>query len=90
MLQLWQGRPLCCELPRATGRDPEEGKVGKLEVLAAGDPAVLGRVAYKGNRQSLEAVVECCTSKGWKKAKALIDSGAQLNLVSQLFVKEAR
>ena len=29
-------------------------------------------------------------SKEWKKAKALIDSGAQLNLVSQLFVKEAR
>ena len=33
--------------------------------------------------------MECRTSKGWKKAKALIDSGAQLNLVSQLFVKEA-
>ena len=26
---------------------------------------------------------------GWKTGKALIDSGAELNLVSQLFVKEA-
>ena len=33
--------------------------------------------------------MECHTSNGWKKAKALIDSGAELNLVSQLFVKEA-
>jgi hypothetical protein len=34
-------------------------------------------------------MVECRTSTGWKKARALIDSGAELNLVSQLFVKEA-
>ena len=34
-------------------------------------------------------MVECRTSNGWKKARALIDSGAELNLVSQLFVKEA-
>ena len=47
-------------------------------------------VDNRGNRQYLEATVECRMSKGWKKAKALIDSGAQLNLVSQLFVKEAR
>ena len=33
--------------------------------------------------------MKCHTSKGWKKARALIDSGAELNLVSQLFVKEA-
>ena len=37
----------------------------------------------------LEAVVDSHAVTGWKTGKALIDSGAELNLVSQLFVKEA-
>ena len=50
---------------------------------------VLGHLGYKGSERSLEVLVECCTSKSWKKARALIDSGVELNLVSQLFMKKA-
>lgn len=55
----------------------------------ANAPATLGRRRPEGASKSLEAEVECRTSTGWKRARALIDSGAELNLVSQLFVKEA-
>ena len=50
--------------------------------------ATLGRT-QTGVQTSLEAVVDSHAVTGWKTGKALIDSGAELNLVSQLFVKEA-
>ena len=34
-------------------------------------------------------MVDCRTTTYWRKAKALVDSGSELNLVSQLFVKES-
>ena len=37
----------------------------------------------------LETVINSHAVTGWKTGKALIDSGAELNLVSQLFIKEA-
>jgi len=50
--------------------------------------AMLGRRRPEGASKSLEAEVKCRTSTGWKRARALIDSGAELNLISQLFIKE--
>jgi hypothetical protein len=49
----------------------------------------IGLIQARGNSRSLEAAVECRTSTGWKMARALIDSGAEVNLVSQMFAKEA-
>ena len=39
-------------------------------------------------RTGLKAVVDSRAITGWKTGKALIDSGAKLNLVSQLFIRE--
>jgi len=50
--------------------------------------ATLGHT-QTGVQTGLEAVVDSRAITGWKTGKALIDSGAELNLVSQLFVKEA-
>ena len=49
---------------------------------------MLGRMQI-GVQTGLEAVVDTRAVTGWKTGKALIDSGAELNLVSQLFVREA-
>ena len=42
-----------------------------------------------GANESLEAQVEYKAKRGWKKTKALIDSGADMNLILQLLVKES-
>lgn len=76
-------------MPREEGNFVVHKGDGKLQVLADDGPATLGRMGQEGNKRSLETIVECRTSTGWRKARALIDSGAELNLVSQLFVKEA-
>jgi hypothetical protein len=40
-------------------------------------------------RRSLVIPIEVSTPKGWKLAKALVNSGAELNFISQLWAKEA-
>lgn len=89
MLHMWKGWTLCKQVYQASRNLCDNEGGGKLEVLAASIPAALGRVKQKGDTGCLEATVECRTSTGWKKARALIDSGAEMNLVSQLFVKGA-
>ena len=37
----------------------------------------------------MQTEVDCRAVTCWRKAKALVDSGSELNLVSQLFVKES-
>ena len=63
-------------------------EVKKLEVPVVDTLATLRRT-QTGVQTGLEAVVDSRAVTGWKTGKALIDSGAELNLVSQLFVKKA-
>ena len=57
------------------------GEVKKLEVPVAPALATLGGTTTGAN-ESLEAQVEYKAKRGWKKTKALIDSEADVNLIS--------
>ena len=48
----------------------------------------MGQIS-KGAGRCLQTEVDCRAVTCWRKAKALVDSGSELNLVSQLFVKKS-